>query len=359
MKLPPRAQMYQAFLERDAGYEGVFVAAVRTTGIFCRPSCPAKKPRLENVEFYASTREATDAGFRPCLRCRPLDPNGQAPEWIAPVLARVDEDPTRRWTDQDLRDLGVEPVRVRRWFQKHHGMTFQAYSRSRRLGEALGRIQEGAEITTTGYDHGYDSLSGFYDAFRRLFGDAPGARRRASSEPPVMVNRMKTPLGPMIAAASERHLLLLEFVDRRMLESQISRLEKLCDAPFVPGDNELLRETQRELDAYFAGRLQRFTVPYETPGTDFQQSVWRQLTTIPYGETRSYAEQAAAIGRPKAVRAVARANGDNRLAIIVPCHRVVGSDGRLTGYGGQLWRKKALLELEAGGAMTAETVLCP
>jgi len=237
-------------------------------------------------------------------------------------------------------------VRVRRWFLREHGMTFHAYLRARRLGAALGRLHQGDEMDAVAYDHGYDSLSGFRDAFKQVFGAAPG---KARSKQPIAVTRLLTPLGPMLAGANDEGLCLLEFVDRRMLEEQIRRLAKRLDAVFAPGSNPILKQLERELREYFDGTRRRFDVPLTVPGTEFQRAAWAALQRIPYGETRSYEQQARAMKRPTAVRAVGRANGDNRLAIIIPCHRVVGADGRLTGYGGGLWRKRALLELEQGG----------
>lgn len=335
--------MMDAFLRRDPAYEGVFITAVRTTGIFCRTSCTARKPNPENVEFYGSCREALLAGYRPCKRCRPLKPLGEAPPWLAPVLDAVDSDPTRRWQDEDLRGLGVDPTRVRRWFQAHHGMTFHGYSRARRLGAALGQIQEGRDVTRTAFDAGYDSVSGFSEAFRKLAGAPPSALKDA---PVVHATRIPTPLGPMVAAATDRTLLLLEFVDRRMLPSQFKRLQRSLGCVFVPGESPVFAQVREELDEYFAGARSTFDIPYKTHGTDFQRQVWDALASIPAGETRSYADIARQIGRPASVRAVAGANGDNCLAILIPCHRVIGSDGTLTGYGGGLWRKQRLLDLE-------------
>ena len=341
--MPTERAMYQALVARDTSYEGVFVVGVKTTGIFCRPTCPARKPRPENVEFFAVAKGALLAGYRPCLRCRPLEAAGSAPEWLAGLLDEIEEDPERRWRDGDLRARGLEPARVRRWFQQTHAMTFHAYQRARRLGRALGRIRAGEELTDTAFAAGYESESGFRDAFGRLFGAPPGRARAAQR---ALVTRLLTPLGPMVAAASDDALLLLEFADRRMLEKQIDRIRRQVPARFAPGDNHVLAQTQAELDEYFAGSRRAFTVPLDTPGSEFQRAVWDALRAIPYGETRSYLEQARSIGRPDAVRAVARANGDNRISIMIPCHRVIGSNGELTGYGGQLWRKKALLERE-------------
>lgn len=344
--LPPREEMLEAFLSRDSAYDGLFVTAVTTTGIFCRPTCTARKPRPENVEFFPACRDALLAGYRPCMRCRPMEPAGQAPGWVAALLADVESDPTRRWTDGDLWDRDLNPDRVRRWFQKHHGMTFHAYQRARRLGLALGRIRQGDEVTAAAFDHGYDSLSGFHEAFHRLFGASP---REASNATVLTVTRVLTPLGPMIAAASDEALYLLEFADRRMLETQIATLRRRLSCAIVPGDNAVLARTAGQLGAYFAGDVRELTVPVECPGTDFQRRVWNVLRAIPAGSTKTYGEVAREVGSSNAVRAVGRAVGDNRLAIVIPCHRVVGANGRLTGYGGHLWRKKALLEHEGGG----------
>ncbi len=338
--------MLEAFLQRDSGYEGIFVTGVRTTGIFCRPTCPARKPRPENVEFFRGAREAAAAGYRPCRRCRPLEPAGGTPDWLRPLLDRVEDEPTRRWRDQDLRAMGLEPARVRRWFKAHHGLTFHAWSRARRLGEALERIQDGEGVSRVAFDVGWDSLSGFGEAFRKLAGQAP---TEAAGGAVVRVRRLRTPLGPMVAGATEEALLLLEFADRRGLPGQLRALARRTDCVFAPGSSPLLDDLAGRLEAYFAGEpdaLERDPLPLELPGTDFQRAVWAALRSIPRGRTRSYGEVAADLGRPGAARAVARANGQNRVAVLVPCHRVVGADGRLTGYAGGLWRKRWLLELE-------------
>jgi AraC family transcriptional regulator of adaptative response/methylated-DNA-[protein]-cysteine methyltransferase len=343
--LPPRDEMVRAMLDRDGQYDGIFYTAVRTTGIFCRPSCPARKPDPGNVEFYSRTREALFAGFRPCKRCRPLEVGETAPPWVVRLLKVVEEDPERRLLDADLRAMGFDPSRVRRWFRRHHGMTFHAYQRALRLGRALKGIASGDDIAQTAYNNGYESLSGFYTAMQKLTGRPPGGSRDAAV---VRLSRIATPVGPMLAGATHEALVLLEFVDRRMLETQLRRLAHALDCVLVPGDNDVLRQTAAEMAEYFAGRRREFTVPLLAQGTEFQRAVWEGLREIPYGQTRSYGQQAARLGRPDAVRAVARANGDNPIAIVIPCHRVIGSDGRLTGYGGGLWRKQALLDLERG-----------
>ena len=348
--LPPTPEMFRALEERDSSYEGVFYLGVRTTGIFCRPTCPAKKPLRKNVEFFSSTRATLLAGYRPCRRCTPMQPDGAAPAWIAALIAEVERDPSRRWRDQDVRNAGLDPARVRRWFKRNHGMTFHAYQRARRLGLALGQLRHGDDIMDAAFDQGYESLSGFRDAFGQLFDEPPGKSRDATL---VVVTRMLTPLGPLVAGATDEGLCLLEFADRPMLETQIKRLRKYLDCAIIPGSNQHLENIDRELRRYFKGELRNFETPLVAPGTDFQQQVWGALRDIPYGATCSYEDIAKAIGNPKAVRAVGRANGDNRLPIIIPCHRVVRADGTLGGYGGELWRKQFLLELE-GHAEYAE-----
>ena len=341
--LPPAPEMYQALCDRDATYEGVFFAGIRTTGIFCRPTCSARNPRSENVEYYGSTRDALLAGYRPCKRCRPLQPNGATPDWLQPLLDEVERDPSRRWKDAELREMMLDPGRVRRWFQNNHGMTFHAYQRSRRLGLALGRLRHGHDLTQAAYEHGFESLSGFRDAFARVFDETPGRSRSTTS---IQITRLLTPLGPMVAASVDEGICMLEFADRRMLETQVKRLKKYFGGEIIPGDSEYLGQLADELERYFEGELQEFSVPLVYPGTDFQVACWDYMRTIPYGATRSYSDEANAVGKPNATRAVGSANGDNRIAIVIPCHRVVGSDGKLSGYGGGLWRKRFLLDHE-------------
>jgi len=335
--------MLKAVAERDATFVGVFVTGVSTTGIFCRPGCPAKQPKAQHLSFYRTPREALLAGYRPCKRCRPLEPAGAPPEWLRPLLDAVEEDPKRRWTDRDVRQRGLSPERVRRWFQRNHGMTFQAYNRARRLGSALGQVRDGSTVGRAAFEAGYDSLSGFQEAFRQYFGAAPTDLDGATV---IEVSRFVTPLGPMLAGATGDQLALLEFVDRRALPTQVRRIRKGLGAVFVPGRNALVDRAAHQVLEYFEGERRDFDLPLAMPGSGFQREVWDALLEIPYGQTRSYGDMARSLGRPSAVRAVGRANGLNALAIVVPCHRVVGADGRLVGYGGGLWRKQRLLEIE-------------
>jgi len=354
---PSDDEMFRALVERDTSFDGVFVAAIRTTGIFCRPGCGARKPNRENVEFFASPREAMHAGYRPCQRCRPLDVGApKPPEWVARLLAEVERRADRRVSAADLRAMGIAPERASRWFKANYAMTFQAYCRARRMGEAMRLIRDGATIGRAALRSGYGSESGFRDAFREVFGAAPSAvasdaaRPTPSGAPSPMRELLacwiETPIGPMLAAASDAGVCLLEFVDRRALATQIATLRRRTRGVIRPGSNGHLESLASELERYFAGRAAHFSTRLEAPGTDFQATVWEALRAIPVGETRSYRDIAQRIGRPTATRAVARANGDNRLAILIPCHRVIGADGALTGYGGGVWRKEWLLSHE-------------
>ncbi len=352
--LPPPPEMERAYRARDASYDGIFFLGVRTTGIFCRPSCPARSPRPENVEFFGTVAAALFAGYRPCLRCHPLEADGRPPEWVAGLLETIDGSPAKRLTDSDLRTAGVVPARARRNFRPHYGMTFQAYCRARRMGGALEQLRRGCDLDDVALDNGYDSHSGFRDAFVRTFGRPPGQGRAGDA---LLVTWMESPVGPLVAGANSEGVCLLEFSDRRMLDSQFATLRKRFACSIVPGENAHLQQLRSELAAYFVRTLRRFTVPLVYPGTPFQQRVWSELLRIPYGETRSYEALADACGCPGAQRAVGRANGTNRIAIVIPCHRVVNKDGQLGGYGGGLWRKQILLDLERSALERQNTVM--
>lgn len=226
-------------------------------------------------------------------------------------------------------------------------MTFQAYARARRLSSALSDLRRGGSIDAAAFSNGFESHSGFRSAFARTFGGPPGRRRDARC---VSVAMIQSPLGPLVAGAGPAGVGLLEFADRRALETQISTLSRRLGLPLVPGESPHLEALRRELAEYFEGRRARFDVPLDLAGTPFQREVWAALLRIPFGETRSYAAVAREIGRPAATRAVGRANGQNRVAIVVPCHRVVNEGGGLGGYGGGLRRKERLLWLEREAA---------
>ena len=343
MELPGQQTMFKAFYNRDSSFEGIFFVAVKTTGIFCRPTCTARKPKKENLEFFPSTHDALLNGYRPCKVCSPIEEGHEHPDWLHPLIRLINDNQDLRLKDADLRKRGFEPNRVRRWFKKQHGMTFQAYLRTLRISQAFGRIRHGDKVIEAAYDSGYESLSGFTDSFKKITGFSP---IKSKNKNLILISRIPTPFGPMLAGATDQGICMFEFVDRRMLDLQLKRLRQAFKAELTPGSHPHFDTLNKQIGEYFKGERETFDLPLVLTGTPFQKRVWKILQTIPYGTTRSYQEQAKLIGRPTAVRAVARANGDNKIAIIIPCHRIIGANGKLTGYGGGLWRKRYLLQLE-------------
>lgn len=343
-------QMYNALLKKNSSFDGVFWVGVKSTGIFCRPVCTARKPKFENVMFFNSCNDALKYGFRPCKICQPLESPVETPEWIKNILKKLNEDPYLRFKDYDLRQSGIEPAKIRRWFLKNHGLTFHAYQRMLRINNAFKKIANGESVTGAAFDSGYESLSGFSERFKSLMGASPS---ESKDKKIIYLTRFNTPIGPMFAGViddgddeKKTGLCLLEFTDRRMLETEIKMLSKHFNAKFIEEEHKLHVILKKQLDEYFEGKRKTFDIPLITPGTEFQNRVWKALMEIPYGETASYKRQSINIKLPKAVRAVANANGMNKIAIIIPCHRVIGENGTLTGYGGGLWRKKWLLDFE-------------
>lgn len=337
-------QMYKALVDKNSSFEGLFFAGIKTTGIFCRPTCTARKPKPQNVDYFKTTKEALSHGYRPCKVCHPMKSKGDFPDWMKPLISQVHENPNLRLNDSDIRNFRIDPNRLRRWFKSNHKMTFQAYLRSLRLGQAFGHLTKGGKVIDAAFESGYESLSGFTDAFKKLTGSSP---RQSATQEIIYAYQITTPLGPMLACSVKEGICFLEFTDRRGLETQIKTLQKRFQAAIVTSSNAHIEKLKTQLDEYFEGKRQKFDIPLSVPGSDFQMRVWNALRDIPYGETRSYLQQAIALGDKRAVRAVARANGENRIAIIIPCHRVIGSNGNLTGYAGGLERKKFLLDLES------------
>ncbi len=342
-------QMSAAWQRRDATFDGVFFLGVKTTGIFCCPSCPSR-PKREHLEFFATAGDAVRAGYRPCKRCEPELASGRPPEWVSRLMARAGEAAEQRISSRDLRALGIAPERARRWFQKHHGMTFAGWCRGLRLSKAFTQIRRGEPLDDVILGNGFESHSGFRSAFAKAFGQAPG---QAAAGDCLRVALLETPLGPMLAAVSDTAACELEFADRRGLERSYAEMRRRFRLPVIPGENALLQRLRQELQEYFKGTRREFTVPIAMRGTEFQQRVWNELQRIPFGRTASYEAVAKRLGAPSAVRAVARANGANRLYLLVPCHRVIAKNGELSGYGGGVWRKRLLLELERTGRFSS------
>ena len=329
-------------MERDPSFEGVFVVAVKTTGIFCRPTCPTK-PKRENVEFYLSPGEAMANGYRPCKICKPLEKIGDPPQEIKQLLKYMEDNPTIKLKDTDLGNMGLEPNQVRRWFLKNYKQTFHAYQRMYRANNAFQRFQSNQSVTDVAFDSGYDSLSGFNSMFKNIIGSS---LQNSRDKCIVNITHIETDLGLMVAGATDRGICMLEFSDYKLIDLEYKQLISLFKAPLVQGDNPHFDTLRSQLGEYFEGERREFDIPLDLAGTEFQKQVWLSLLKIPYGCTTNYAKQAELLGKPSAVRAVANANGKNKISIILPCHRVIGADGTLTGYGGGIWRKKKLLEFE-------------
>ncbi|WP_173835518.1 bifunctional transcriptional activator/DNA repair enzyme AdaA [Myroides sp. N17-2] len=335
--------MYKAIVEKDTCFEGVFFTAVITTGIFCRPSCTARKPKIENVEFFPSVKQCMDEGYRPCKVCKPLSYLNETPDEIRVILEELRQDSSLKLKDVDLKKRGIEPSQIRRWFLKNHGVTFHTYQRTMRINFAYKKIKEGERVGNTAYDMGYESLSGFNESFKNAFGVSP---KYGKDQQVIDLQHLETPLGTIVVCATAKGICLLEFADITGLEKEFSRLSKQKQAVILQGDNSHITHLQKELAVYFSGACTVFTVALDLIGTEFQQKVWYGLLSVPYGETRTYKEQSEYLKIPKSIRAVANANGMNRIAILIPCHRIIGADSGLTGYRGGIWRKKYLLDLE-------------
>ncbi|MBY0282253.1 MAG: trifunctional transcriptional activator/DNA repair protein Ada/methylated-DNA--[protein]-cysteine S-methyltransferase [Alphaproteobacteria bacterium] len=336
-------EYFEALLCKKTEYEGIFYVGVKTTGVFCRPTCPARKPKFENCEFFKTAKEALIASFRPCLRCRPLSHPGQVSPLVQMLVNAVEENSEKRWKDMDFRALSIDASTARRQFKKRFGMTFVEYARARRMGIAMKQIRDGESVINAQIASGYESGSGFRDAFSRIMGTAPGLLKEENALKTAWID---TPLGPMIAIADDNGLYLLEFADRRGLELEIERLRQKTKSAIVPGTTKPIDSIKKELDQYFKGTLQEFKTPLILFGSPFQRQVWDELKKIPFGQTVAYITLAIAIHKPSAFRAVANANGANQFAIVIPCHRVINANGDLGGYGGGIARKQWLLDHE-------------
>lgn len=341
--LPSHRQMLRAFLAGDPGAEGLFYVAVKTTGVFCRPTCRARKPNPHNVEFFGTASEAVHGGYRPCKRCRPMDVVRHPPALVERLREAVERNPTGRVTDKDLAAMDIDPSTARRQFKRYVGMTFQAYSRTRRMGLALHDVRNGRRLIDIQLDRGFESGSAFREAFTKLFGVPPSKAKKSEC---LLARQLETPLAPWWLSRTIAGLHVLDFVDRRGLERRILMLRASLSCAVVPGNNVHLDSIAMQQHQYFTGTRVAFDVPLVLTGSLWEQRVWGRLLTIPPGKTVSYSHLAKELGQPHACRAVGRANGMNYLAIVVPCHRVIRADGSLCGYGGGLWRKQWLLDHE-------------
>ncbi len=338
-----KREYYQALIDKKTEYEGIFFVGVKTTGVFCRPTCSARKPKFENCEFFKTAQQALLASYRPCKRCRPLSHPNHVSKLIKILVDAVEESPEKRWKDKDFQELSVDASTARRQFKKRFGMTFVEYARARRMGLAMKQIRAGDSVIEAQLSSGFESGSGFRDAFSRIMGAPPS---KFGNDKVLKASWLDTLLGPMLAIADEQALYLLEFVDRRGLEREVERLRQKTKSAIIPGCTKPIRAIENELRQYFEGKIREFRTPLLLLGSPFQKQVWEELKKIPPGVTRSYSDIARAVGRPSSFRAVAQANGANQMALVIPCHRVINANGELGGYGGGLIRKKWLLNHE-------------
>lgn len=332
------ALYYQALLDKNKCFVGTFYVGVKTTSIFCIATCTARKPKLENVDFYTTLKAVLDHAYRPCKVCQPTLNTHQTTAMIERAIKMVKAHPKQKISDYTLRQNDIKPETLRSWFKQKYDMTFHTYQRMYRINMAYIELKKGKHHSNIELKK-KDSLYGFSYTY-------PKASKKKKEKAVILINRITTPLGSMFVAATDKGLCLLEFVDRRMLETEFKDLQSLLNANILIGKNEIIKQTTKEINEYFNGQRQQFEVPIDSPGTAFQNLVWEQLRKIPFGTTLSYQQQAEKIDKPKAVRALASANGYNRISIIVPCHRLIGKDGQLKGYGGGLERKAYLLAHE-------------
>jgi len=343
MKQLTDADRYEILSQRDMAYADAFFVGISSTGIFCRPGCPARRPKRENCQFFETAKEALSAGYRACKRCHPEHHSGEASTLFRQLIYLIEENPEKRWLEKDIKAIGLDPSTVRRQFKKRFGLTFSQYARERRLGLAAKGIIKGDSVINAQLTAGYESASAFRSAFAKTFG-APPAK---SKEEPLYIDWISTPLGPMLAICDEANLYMLEFTVRKNMDRGFIRLRKAHGRAVIPGRTSITEQIEIELKAYFAGQLQNFKTPLAPTGTDFQNQVWRALRDIPYGTSCAYTDLAIAIGNEKAVRAVASSNANNGLALIIPCHRVIAKGGGLGGYAGGVDKKRWLLDHES------------
>jgi AraC family transcriptional regulator, regulatory protein of adaptative response / methylated-DNA-[protein]-cysteine methyltransferase len=346
--LPDPDTAWAAVLGRDPGFDGRFVYAVGTTGIFCRPTCPSRRPRRDNVRFFRDAAAAAAEGYRPCRRCGPArdaSPGAEAVRHACDFLeSRLDEAVTLA----DLgREVGLSPHHLQRTFRRLTGMSPREYLSRRRTERFKARLKKGDSVTTATYEAGYGSSSRLYEQADESLGMTPSTYRRGGLGTRIRFSVVGSPLGRLLVAATDRGVCAVSLGDSdRDLEAGLRA--EYPRATLERADAEISDQVTA-IAAHLAGDPEPLALPLDLRATAFQWRVWKALQRIPYGATRSYAEVAAAIGRPKAARAVARACASNRLALVVPCHRVVRGDGSSGGYRWGAERKRKLLERERAG----------
>jgi AraC family transcriptional regulator of adaptative response/methylated-DNA-[protein]-cysteine methyltransferase len=344
LDLMPTAQEKEASSKKRNNHgEGLCFVAMQTTGIFCKPSCPLCK-QSKYREVFPTLGGVIQAGYRPCDRCGPMDLPQSAPDWVQSLLTWVNTHPGQKITPEDWQALGLQPTQIRHWVKETYGLSFNEWLQAYQTTQALPQTPQQEDWNTLwlAEEAPYPSLS----TDRSYSSNDP-----FSSPNYVAVQQLETPIGEVVAAAVDAGVCFLNFADRAIAHNEIALMRKQFDCPVRKTRHLHLDKLQNQLEKYFSGQLTEFSVPVVGQGTPFQTAVWAELQRIPYGETIAYDTLAQRLGQPTATRAVARANGQNRISILIPCHRVIGKDGRLTGYAGGIWRKRLLLELEHTGKL--------
>jgi AraC family transcriptional regulator of adaptative response/methylated-DNA-[protein]-cysteine methyltransferase len=330
---------WAAFERRDRDWDGRVIGAVKTTGIYCKPSCPARRPRRENVEFFLDGEAALAAGYRACLRCKP-DELGRDREAVAKAVQLIEQSDEALSLDKLALAVGYAPHHFQRLFTRDMGVSPTAYARALRARRAAHHLSEEKSVTDAIYDAGYSAPSRFYADAKERMGMTPSAWRDGGRGQVIRYVVTDSPLGPLLIAATDKGVCRLTFNEdesalRRRFPNATIESDDGTIAPWVEAALKAIRTPSQAAE-----------VPIDVRGTAFQEAVWQELRKIPLGETRSYADIAKAVGQPGAVRAVGTANGSNPVSVLVPCHRVIRSDGSLGGYGGGLENKKKLLAAE-------------
>jgi AraC family transcriptional regulator of adaptative response/methylated-DNA-[protein]-cysteine methyltransferase len=346
----PQNKWWEAVLARDASYDGEFFFAVSSTGVYCRPSCAAKRPRRENVTFFRHPEEAEKAGYRACLRCRPKA-SGRDPqtETVRQICRYIEQHLDEPMTLEHLgEEFGQSPFHLQRTFKKALGITPKAYADSCRMGLLKRKLQAGRSVTHALYDAGYSSSSRLYERTASQLGMTPDKYRRGAVAATIHYTCTESPLGRMLVAATEKGICAIQFGDTD--DELVEGLKREFPFAVRKRDDESMRSWTNAVLNQIAGHKPNRSLPLDIQATAFQKRVWTHLQSLPFGSTQSYGQVAKAIGQPSAARAVARACATNRIAIAIPCHRVVREDGEMAGYRWGVERKRTLLQLEQQGS---------
>ena len=340
-------ELWQAVLTKAARFDGQFVFAVSSTKIYCRPSCPSRRPHRERVSFFQMPEQAEQAGFRPCLRCHPRDARVQDPQiqMAQDVCRLIDANGGEPITLSTLSEqLGVSSFHLQRTFKSVMGITPKDYAETSRVNRFKRGVRKGDAITSAIYDAGFGSSSRLYESASAQLGMTPATYGKGGRGAVIRYAIVETPLGRLLVAATEKGVCSVKLGDSDA--SLKADLLREFPAAEIRNDEQSLRSSLNAIVEHLKNKSPHIDLPLDIRATAFQRQVWEQLRAIPYGETHSYSEVAKAIGQQKAVRAVARACATNPVALVIPCHRVIREDKSLGGYRWGLERKKKLLETE-------------